>query len=190
MSINITGKHIEVGDSLRARIEDIVSHISQRYFGEPIEAHIVVTKETHRFIVDFSVHISKHFVVRSHGEDGDPYRACDFASEHMEQRIRRYKSRLRDRKRHNHHDEVLNAQQYVVNTKEEDEGSDTPIIIAEMNTHIATLSVGEAVMRMDLSNYPVLMFKNAKNGGINVIYRRPDGNIGWIDPSIISSAST
>jgi hypothetical protein len=85
---------------------------------------------------------------------------------------------------------VLNAQQYVVNTKEEDEGSDTPIIIAEMNTHIATLSVGEAVMRMDLSNYPVLMFKNAKNGGINVIYRRPDGNIGWIDPSIISSAST
>ena len=186
MSINITGKHIEVGDSLRTRIEEMVSKISQRYFGDPIDAHIVVTKETHRFIVDFSVHVSNHFVVRSHGEDGDPYRACDLASDHMEQRIRRYKSRLRDRKRHTQKDDFFSAQQYVVNATEEDEGSDTPVIIAEINTQISTLSVGEAVMRMDLSNDPVLMFKNAKNGGINVVYRRSDGHIGWIDPSIVS----
>lgn len=185
MSINITGKHIEVGESLTSHIENVVSNISQRYFGDPIEAHIVVTKETHKFFIDFSVHISKHFVVRTHGEDSDAYRACDQAAERMETRIRRYKSRLRDRKRHGDVDaSMLPAQQYIVNAHEEDQGNDTPLVIAEMSSHVPTLTVGEAVMRMDLSDQPVMMFKNSKHGGLNVVYKRPDGHVGWIDPTI------
>jgi ribosomal subunit interface protein len=185
MSISISGKHIDVGDSLKAHIEGIVSGISHRYSGELIEAHIVVTKETHLFRVEFSAHISQHFVVRSHGDDTDAYRACDLAGERMESRIKRYKSRLRDRKRHgNGEDHFIQAQQYIVNADDEDKGEDTPLIIAEMTSTVPTLTVGEAVMRMDLSDHHVMMFKNSKHGGFNVVFKRADGHIGWIDPSI------
>ncbi len=186
MAINITGKHIEVGDSLRKHIEDSINAMSNKYFGDPIEAHIVVTKETHRFIVDFSVHISKHFIVRTHGDDADPYRACEQAGERMENRIRRYKSRLRDKRRKTSMIEeiLIPAQQYIVNAEEDDKGEDTPIVIAEMTSSVPTLTVGEAVMRMDLSDQLVMMFKNAKHGGLNVVYRRSDGHIGWIDPAV------
>ncbi len=185
MSINITGKHIEVGDSLSRHIEEVVSTVSHKYFGELIDAHIVITKEAHYFLVDFAVHISKHFVVRTHGEDSDAYKACDQAAERMENRIRRYKSRLRNKKRHNHQDEMVTmAQQYIVNAEEEDKGEDTPLVIAEMTSNIPMLTVGEAVMRMDLSDHSVMMFKNHKHGRLNVVYKRNDGHIGWIDPSV------
>lgn len=188
MSITISGKHLEVGDALRQHIENGINSISHRYFGDPIEAHVVMAKETHQYSVDLSVLITRHFVVRTHAADIDPYRCFDLAADRMEHRIQRYKSRLRDKRRRPYDEQVLAAQQYVLNVEEEDQGEDAPLIIAEMVSGIPTLTVGEAVMRLDLSDQPVMMFKNSKHGELNVVYKRNDGHIGWIDPSIKSDS--
>lgn len=181
MSINISGKHTEVGESLNNHITAGIENLSQRYFGEPIEAHVVIEKGRYNFVTDLSLHLSKNFVVRTHAEDADAYRSFDLASEKIETRIKRYKSRLRDRKR-NHAEEMIPALQYTISQEHEDQGGDTPLVIAEMGGHIPTLTVSEAVMEMDLGDHPALMFKNKKHGGFNVVYRRQDGHIGWIDP--------
>lgn len=131
-----------------------------------------------------TVHIGHHFVVHCHGQDEDPYRSVTNALHKLQTRIKRYKNRLRNRKRHPREEsvEALPALQYIVNGTEEDTGTDAPLIIAEMNSQVLALSVGEAVMRMDLSESPVLLFRNAASGQFNVVYKRPDGNVGWIDP--------
>lgn len=183
MSVQVSGKHVDIGDSLKGHIEEGVQTVAKRYFGELIDAQVTVEKESHNFFCAIALHVSKNFVVRAHGEDGDAYKAFDQACEKLEKRTSRYKSRLRDRKRGGDED-MIHASQYVVNAHDEDQGEDTPVIIAEMSGNVPTLSVGDAVMRMDLSDYPVLMFKNSKHGNINVVYKRPDGHIGWIDPTI------
>ncbi|MBM3468046.1 MAG: ribosome-associated translation inhibitor RaiA [Alphaproteobacteria bacterium] len=184
MKIMTSGKHIEVGEALKTHIETSLKNIVQRQLGDVLEAQVVVSKDNYQFSTDISIHVSKHFTVRAHAQDTDPYRSCDLALERMEARIHRYKTRLRDKKR-SHDDDFFPAQQYVINTHEEDKGEDTPLIIAEMQHEIPTLSVGEAVMRMDLSDSTVMMFKNSNSGHFNVVYRRNDGHIGWIDPSIV-----
>lgn len=184
MKISTSGKHIEVGESLKEHIENALKTMVERHLGDALEAQVTVSKGKDQFTTDISVHVSRHFTVRAHAENNDPYRSCDLALEKMEARIHRYKTRLRDQKRVKDED-ILPAQQYVVNTQEEDLGEDTPLIIAEMSHEIPTLSVGEAVMRMDLSESPVMMFKNTKSDQFNVVYRRHDGHIGWIDPTIV-----
>jgi ribosomal subunit interface protein len=185
MKILTSGKHIEVGESLKAHIETSLKAIVERHLGDVLEAHVVVSKDNLQFTTDISIHVSRHFTVRAHAQDTDPYRSCDLALEKMEARIHRYKTRLRDQKSNPHDDDILPAQQYVISAEDEDKGEDMPLIIAEMSHDIQTLSVGEAVMRMDLSEAPVMMFKNRKSGDFNVVYRRQDGHIGWIDPSIL-----
>ena len=182
MTINISGKHIDIGESLSNHIHKGVEGIATKHFGEFTDAAVSVTKESHNFFTEIALHINKNFIVRASGEDSDAYRSFDLACEKLEKRISKYKSRLRDRKRQV--DDEIPALQYIVNATEEDKGEDTPLIIAEMASAVPTLSVGEAVMRMDLSEYPVLMFKNVKHGNLNVVYKRPDGHIGWIDPTI------
>ncbi len=183
MSVQISGKHVDIGESLSGHIKEGVQGVAKRYFGELIDAQVTLDKESHEFFCNIILHVSKSFVVRAHGADPDAYKAFDLACEKLEKRTSRYKSRLRDRKRGGE-DDVIPALQYVVNATEEDKGEDTPVIIAEMSSGLPTLSVGDAVMRMDLSDYPVLMFKNSKHGQLNVVYKRPDGHIGWIDPTI------
>eukprot|EP01037_Dinobryon_pediforme_P014762 gene14762-14891_t len=115
--------------------------------------------------------------------DEDAYRSASVAVEKLEARIKKYKNRLQDKKRHRDGEhEPMFAQQYILNA-EEDSGEDTPLIIAEMPSEISRLSVGEAVMRMDLADVPLMMFRNASNGELNVVYKRHDGHVGWIDPS-------
>lgn len=184
MKISTSGKHIEVGESLRTHIESALKTLVARQLGDVLEANVVISKGRYEFKTDISVHVSRHFTVRAHADDDDPYRSCDLALEKMEARIHRYKTRLRDQKRVRDED-IFPAQQYVINTENEDTGADTPLIIAEMSHEIPTISVGEAVMLMDLSDSTVMMFKNTKSGQFNVVYRRDDGHIGWIDPSII-----
>jgi len=186
MKISTSGKQIEVGESLKSHIETALKTLVKRHLGDVLEAQVIVSKDKHEFNTDISVHVSRHFTVRTHAQDGDPYRSYDLALEKMEARIHRYKARLRDQKRARDED-FLPAQHYVINTQEEDKGEDTPLIIAEMSHDIPTLSVGEAVMRMDLSDSAVMMFKNKTSGDFNVVYRRHDGHIGWIDPAIIKN---
>ncbi len=189
MPISITGKHIEVGDSLKDFINQELRQLVSHYMGDILEAHVTVSKEhatKERFVfkTDISVHITRNFVVHCHGHDEDAYRSVTIALQKLESRIKKYKTRLRDRKRHRDMDhEEIPVQQYVLQAAEEDTGEDTPLIIAEMASQIHHLSVGEAVMRMDLSEAPVVMFRNAANGELNVVYKRHDGHIGWIDPT-------
>lgn len=181
MSIIVSGKHTDVGGNLKTHIETSLTNLVKHYMQDIIEASVVIEKSTYQFRIDISVHLSWNFVIRSHAEDSDAYRCCDLALEKLEARLKRYKTRLRDKKR-NKEGELLKAHQYIINTQEEDNAEETPLIIAEMASEIPILSVGDAVMKMDLTDVPVMMFKNQKNGQFNVIYKRQDGHIGWIAP--------
>ena len=190
IQFSVTGKQMDVGDALRQHIEANVSGLVHKYFGHGIEGHAVISKEAHRYCVDLSVHIGRGILIQAHEKDTDPYQAADKAADNIAKRMRRYKQRLR-----NHHtsDKEHQAEQvsYQILASEPDwDESHTaevealhPVVVAEMTTEIATLTVSEAVMRLDLAGLPALMFRNSAHGELNVVYRRTDGNIGWVDPS-------
>ncbi len=188
MKIIVSGKHLEVGENLTHHIEEAIQNVVNRFFGDILEAHANISKDNFMFRTDVSFHVSRHFIVRSHAEDADAYRSFDQALEKLEARITRYRSRLRNRKRH--HDskddiQAIAAQHYILDGQDKDEvEKEAPIIIAEVDTEIPTASVSDAVMQMDLTEQPLVMFKNAASGRFNVVYRRADGHIGWIDPQI------
>lgn len=190
MKIIVSGKNIETGDSLKQHVEAAIQQVIDKYFGDILEVHVNFSKDGFRFITEISFHVSRHFVVRTHGEEEDPYRSFDLTLNKIEKRIQRYKSRLRVRKRHHAHELEVSeelASRYVLDNTNEDTGeTDVPLIIAEMNSEIPTASVSDAVMRMDLTEDTVMMFRNAASGQFNVVYRRQDGNIGWIDPTKVS----
>jgi ribosomal subunit interface protein len=186
MLVTIKGKQLDVGDALRAHVETALTGAVGKYFGNALESHVVMTREAHLFRADVSVHVGRDILVQGQGSAVEPYVAADQAIERVAKRLRRYKRRLRD-----HHAreriEIMPAQSYVLAPEPEDaeesgSTSDQPMIIAEMVTEIPTLSVGEAVMRLDLGDHSAIMFRSAVHGGLNLVHRRPDGNIGWIDP--------
>ena len=187
MQISITGHHLDIGEALSEHIEDALAAAVEKYFGDAIEATVVISRESHQFRADIAVHVFRGLHVRGHDSADDAYAAFDIAAAHIAKRLRRHKRRLRD---HNNSDRVsttLPAQQYVLagyDSEETNETSgDNPVIIAEDTTQIEELTVSAAVMRLDMGDLPALMFRNAGSGGLNVVYRRTDGNIGWIDPS-------
>lgn len=190
MQLSVNGKQLDIGDSLKEYIEREVPTIVEKYFANPTDADVTVSKEGTTFRTDIAVHVGRGIVVQSHARSGDPYASFDEAADHMAKRLRRYKRRLRDHHRdRSQKEEILRASQYVLAAEEEADPEakehpepDQPVIVAEMQTHIETLSVGAAVMRMDLANIPALMFRNSAHGGLNMVYVRPDGNIGWVDP--------
>lgn len=181
MKFTLSGKHVDLGESLSSHIQEKIKGLVARYVDDVIEADVVFEKDHHLFRTDITLHVSHNFVVRGSGSDSDPYRCADLALEKIENRLKRYRDRLRDRHRKDPASDV-SALHYVVSSEAEDSGQDTPLVIAEMNSTIPVLSVSEAVMQMDLAQHVVLMFKNVNNGNFNVIYRREDGHIGWIDP--------
>jgi ribosomal subunit interface protein len=190
MQLSVNGKQLDIGNSLREHIEREIPSIVEKYFANPTDADVTVSKEGAIFRTDIAVHVGKGIIVQGHSRSADPYASFDEAAEHMAKRLRRYKRRLRDHHRErNHKEDILKAAQYVLAAEEYTEPHDEeyaepdqPVIIAEMQTHIETLSVGEAVMRMDLASLPAMMFRNSAHGGLNMIYMRTDGNIGWVDP--------
>jgi ribosomal subunit interface protein len=198
MQVTVTGKQIDIGEYLRGHVEASTTTIVEKYFGRAIEAHVVLCRERHNIRADVSVHAGRGLVIQSHGEATDGYAAFDSAVERLERRLRRHKRRLR-----NHHarakengSEGQPAIDYVLALDAEDESApdgpadateDQPLVIAEMRTSIPHLSVSEAVMRLDLTELPALLFRNSRHGNLNLIYRRRDGNIGWIDPELAAS---
>ena len=191
MQLSVNGKQLDMGDSLRQHIEQVIPAVVEKYFANPTDADVTVSKEGATFRTDISVHVGKGIMLQGHARSGDPYASFDEAAEHMAKRLRRYKRRLRDHHRERSlKQEALQAAQYVLAAEEgpeaptqEHDEPDQPMIIAEMETRIETLSVGEAVMRMDLANQPAMIFRNSAHGGLNMIYVRSDGNIGWVDPA-------
>jgi|JI71714B2RNA_FD_contig_31_3370702_length_569_multi_4_in_0_out_0_1 ribosomal subunit interface protein len=186
MKIILSGKHIEIGNNLKQHVETAIHTMVERYFGDILEVHVNFSKDGFRFSTEISFHVSRHFVVRAHCEEEDPYRSFDLTLSKLEKRIQRYKSRLRSRKRHSSIEKGdVPASRYVLEEMKEDTGdSDVPLIIAEINSEIPTVSVSDAVMRMDLTEETVVMFRNAASNQFNVVYRRQDGNIGWINPTM------
>ncbi|MEK9661555.1 MAG: ribosome-associated translation inhibitor RaiA [Alphaproteobacteria bacterium] len=190
MHISVTGHQIDIGDALRSHIEESLAAIVDKYFGDAIEATVVISRERQQFRADIAVHVIRGLHVRGHDSADDAYAAFDIAAAHIGKRLRRHKRRLRDHHTNPRNTERMPAQQYVLAGYEPDEPAgtteaegDNPVIIAEDTTHIEELSVSEAVMRLDIADQPALMFRNAGSGSLNVVYRRADGNVGWIDPT-------
>ena len=186
MDISVKGRNLDVGDALKGHVEDHLSNAVTKYFMRAIDASVVFSREGRSLRADISVHPGpRGMVVQGGSESNDPYAAFDGALERISKQLRRYKRRLNSHHK-GHAEEVLPALQYVIQPVHEDEEvapDDSPAIIAEMPVHITMLSVSEAVMRMDLADAPVTMFRHSVTKRLNVVYRRNDGNIGWIDPS-------
>jgi ribosome hibernation promoting factor len=191
MHITVTGKQIDVGDALRSHTQAALEDIAEKYFGNALEAHVVFSREAHLIQCDLQVHVGRGILVRSEADANEAYVAFDIAAERIGKRLRRYKRRLRD-----HHADQKERERaetlgrtYVLQAGEEEsapqpDDKQQPIVIAEMETPIPQLSVSEAVMRLDLADLPALVFTNSARGTLNVVYRRRDGNIGWIDPGL------
>ena len=193
MQVQVTGKHVDVGEALRSRVSDELSSSIGKYFDrDGGGADVVVSREGHSFRVDCAVTLASGQQLATHGLGGDAHVAFDVASAKMEKRIRRYKNRLKD-----HHPQAMarqaeTAAYYVLRAPDDDEGDDTfdadaasfpePMVIAETETPIDVMTVSMAVMELDLTESQTIVFRNAAHGGLSVVYRRPDGNIGWIDP--------
>jgi len=194
MHVTVTGKQIDVGDNLRGHVEATTTAIVEKYFGKAIEAHVVFCRERHLILSDISVHAGRGLLVQCHGGSEDAYAAFDGAADRLDKQLRRYKRRLR-----NHHKiaakeggEAQPATDYVLAAPAAEDAAeppgDQPLVIAEMRTSIPYLSVSEAVMRLDLAELPALLFRNSVHGNLNLVYRRRDGNIGWIDPDLAAQS--
>ena len=189
MRYQITGKQIDIGDSLQAHVKASLDEVIGKYAGRPTDAGIVFSKSGHEHVCETVVHLSTGLTAQAKAHDFEIYASFDKCCEKMEKQLRRYKRRLKDHHRDRAEPvELLAASSYVLAASgeedESDEASLQPMIIAEMETSIPSLTVGEAVMQMELAGAPVLVFRNEKqDAGVNIVYRRDDGNIGWIDPN-------
>lgn len=198
MQITVSGKQVELSDALRTRVAQQLDLIAGKYFDHAQEASVTFSRARSFFTCDINVHAGRGLTLRGEGEAADAHSAFDDAAEHIAKRLRRYRRRVNEHAR-----DLANrarpeaARQYVLREEEEtatpaEAGAPNPTfatVIAESPAEISILSVGEAVMRMDLANQQVLMFRNSSSGELNVVYRRSDGNIGWIDPAVTVRAA-
>ena len=197
MRVQVAGRQMDVGEALRSRIEDELSSGVGKYFNRATDAVVTVAKNGGGIgiEVDCTVHLSSGISLQAAGHAGDAHSAFDAALGKLEKRVRRYKRRLR-----NHHADnksplpAEDATAYVLAPLEGDSeddaapnGPDAPLVIAESTVPVRTMAVAMAVLQLDLSDAPVLMFRNAASGALNVVYRRGDGNVGWIDPERASA---
>ncbi|MGG7566852.1 ribosome hibernation-promoting factor, HPF/YfiA family [Rhodovulum sp. DZ06] len=192
MFIQVNGHQIDVGDALRQHVEERFGAAVGKYSENPIDCVVTFSRDRHELICDVTAHLSTGLTAKAKGRATDIYAAADGACERVEKQLRRYKRRLKDHhKKRSEPVEALEASSYVLQGHDDDaeEPADLqPIIVAEMKAKIHTLSVGEAVMQMEMADESFLLFKNHGTGGLNVVFRRPDGNIGWIDPANLSDA--
>ncbi len=185
MDLTVKGIHLDVGDSLREHVRSNLKNAAEKYFNEAVEATAVFTKEkNHRYSAGISLHVKNGIVLESQFEADDPYPAFDQALTRMTSRLRKYKEKIRDHHRKDSpHDIHAAYTTFESNDNDGAEGGNEPAIIAETQTNIPTLAVSDAVMRLELGDLPALLFKNPGNGQLNMVYRRKDGNIGWVDPA-------
>ncbi|MBY6056532.1 ribosome-associated translation inhibitor RaiA [Leisingera daeponensis] len=185
MRYKISGKQIDIGDALQVHVQNELGSAVQKYAERPTDATVVFSRSAHEYVCEATVHLSTGLSAQAKAHETEIYAAFDACCEKMEKQLRRYKRRLKDHhKERSEPVEHLGANSYILASEEADSEPDSlqPIIVAEMETRIPSLSVGEAVMQMELAGAPVLVFRNEGKDGLNVVYRRDDGNIGWIDP--------
>jgi ribosomal subunit interface protein len=199
MHITVAGKQVETGEALQTRVREGLGTIARKYFDHALEANVTFRRDGkgHAFVCDINLKAGRDLFMRGEGEGPDAHRAFEEAAEHVAKRLRRYRRRVND------HARSLAAQrdmprgeparQVVLARPDEEEeadaaeaavanGTDNPTVVAEAQGMIETLTVGEAVMRLDLLQQQVLMFRNRASGALNVVHKRADGHVGWIDP--------
>jgi ribosomal subunit interface protein len=181
MSVNISGRNVNISDAFREIVGTGLSLLKEKHGVEPIDTQVLLTKEGHQFRTDLSIHLGKSVTLRSTGFGDDGYQGFNHAIDMMIRRLRRHKKRLSDHHRQHDHHGSPKVPYYVLDGHEEEEAEGSPAIIAESKKEIEHLSVADAVMRLDLGQEPAYVFKNKQTDRLNVLYRRSDGNIGWID---------
>jgi ribosomal subunit interface protein len=188
MKLSVKGKQIDVGDALRSHVKFHLEEVVGKYYDDSLDATVTFSRDAHLFRADILVHGGHGTLLQSTAEAVEPYPAFDAAVAKLSGRLRRHKTKITQ----HHHDakrekaDSMLASSFVLHGDEKganEEVGDNPAVIAEMTTPVETLTVGEAVMRLDLGDLPALLFRNRGHGGLNMIYRREDGNIGWVDPA-------
>jgi ribosomal subunit interface protein len=206
MQFRVSGKNIDVGEALRARINARVADATAKYFDGGFSGHVTIGKEGFGFRTECVIHLDSGIVLEADALAADAYASADRAAMHIEKRLRRYKRRLKDHQaaRSNGQDRheqasddaaperaAIDAPSYVIAAPAHDSDEDVtewnPVIIAESTTTLKRLSVSEAVMELDMTGVPVMVFRHAGHGRVNLIYRRADGHIGWIDPPTVDA---
>jgi ribosomal subunit interface protein len=189
LQVQIAGKKIEIGAALQERISLGLEERVSKYFDRTGEAVVTVSKPGWAFNVDCSVHLPSGITLQAHGEGDDPYAAFEQLLDKIEKRVRRYKNRLRNHRAKDPLPMEIGAERIILVQPESEDGDDSgmdegdaPAIVAESDTSIRTMTVSMAVMQLELAENPALMFRNAAHGGLNMVFRRSDGNVGWVDP--------
>jgi ribosomal subunit interface protein len=192
MTIQVTGKNLDVGEALRSYVQERVVHTVEKFIERELDGHVRIEKEHGEFRTNCTIHLWQGMSLEAHGVASDAYQSADRACERLEKRVRRYTRRL---KRHGGGDtprKQTPATDYVIRAAgdgHEERDDDNPVIIAEAEAPVHEMAVSDAVMQMDLSDRALVVFRNAGHGEINVVYRRDDGNIGWIDPAVAQQKS-
>lgn len=188
MQVIVQGQQLDVGEALRGYAEEKLIDTCSRYFNHTVQGNVHFAREANGYRTDITVSVGNGILLKATATaPADPYPAFDQANSRIVKQLKRYKDRLRD-----HHSTLSTKEAVALGTaaneytlqhdEEHGEGGENPVILAEMPTRVETLSVSDAVMRMDLADLPALMFKNAATKRTNMVYRRPDGQIGWVDP--------
>jgi len=198
MTLRISGKSISVGEALRSRVNERTEEVLRKYFDGNYSGHITLSKDGFGFRTDCSLHLDSGITLEADSNATDAYASADQALLMIEKRLRRYKSRLKDRSARKTYAASaalaelngagLDAPSYVIEAPEgDDEVTEySPVIIAEATKSLKRLSVSEAVMELDLTGAACIVFQHGGSGRVNIIYRRTDGNVGWVDPPVVT----
>jgi ribosomal subunit interface protein len=191
MQVKVTGKNLDIGEALRKHVEERLQQFRQKYFEGTVHGQVTVAKQRSAFDCDCSLHLATGLVIQARGSASEALASFEGAAQHLERQLKKYKQRLKQHHR-DRRDPVTNeaASDYTIapSADEDDAGSHdlNPVIIAEQETSVPELSVGEAVMALEISSVPFVLFRNSKGGRTSVVYRRTDGNIGWVEPKTMA----
>jgi ribosomal subunit interface protein len=195
MQLTISGKNMDTGPAFQEHAQAQLEAAIEKYFPRAVSGSVTLEKDTAGFAVKVHVNLATGMDMEANGKAGDAHQALDVAADHIEKRLRRYKRRLRNHRHDQHETDQMDATMTVLsladfkgeaddNDNADDMVSDdgAPAILAEMDYPINIMSLEEAIMRFDISGQPAMMFRNRSHMGLNMIYRRNDGSIGWVDP--------
>jgi ribosomal subunit interface protein len=197
MTFRVSGKNLDIGDALRDRINDRVAEAVNKYFDGGYSGHLTLMRDGFGFRSECAIHLDSKITLHADGMAHDAYASADQTASRIEQRLRRYHRRLKDHRPERNELRAANwaavdAASYIIAAPEDQDETDveafTPVIIAESTTTLKQLSVSDAVTELDLTGAPVLVFRHAAHGGVNIVYRRADGHFGWIDPPLLTAA--